>query len=112
MPEDRDLAFLLSQAGKCRRLAREITDEFANAQLLALADELEDEAKSKGADPQGTRSLPAKTRRHEWSPKTPGARMPKAASLPAHNRPPPPGAALAAQALPVLPMPSTKGRGL
>jgi hypothetical protein len=58
MAEDRDLAYLLSQAVKCRRLARDITDHFANTQLLALADELEGEAKSKGADQHGVGALP------------------------------------------------------
>jgi hypothetical protein len=44
MPRGRDPAYLMAQAAKCRRLARNTLDEMAARELLALAIELETEA--------------------------------------------------------------------
>ena len=46
MPTGRDPAYLMAQAEKCRRLARNTLDEMAARELLALALELESEADS------------------------------------------------------------------
>ncbi len=46
MPTKRDLAYLLTQATRCRRLARNTSDEMAARELLALAVELECKANS------------------------------------------------------------------
>jgi hypothetical protein len=45
MPEQRDPVYLLMQSAKCRRLADAISDNKASIALLALATELEQEAK-------------------------------------------------------------------
>jgi hypothetical protein len=60
-----DLTYLLCQAEKCRRLADLITDDFASNQLLALAGELECEARTlREPFPSPARASPPRSTDH------------------------------------------------
>ena len=54
MPTRRDPTYLMAQAAKCRRLARNTLDEMAARELFALALELESEADSDGMPSERT----------------------------------------------------------